>query len=432
MIVWLKSSSSEEISQLSDFFEPILDSNTSATDLLLKMSSTFENLVFNGLEKGRGDAKGDVDLLKDASVDDLGVCPDIDNNDMAMPKDNHLSGTLLDQELDNMSNILTTTTPRSKSSHIKRELQSGSAEASTFVQNLEQIRAISGSPLSHVRGIRPNPANGLPNALSYGYQHFKNPSHLRYQFNPDNFDPLSTPFLSNNSSVLNNIPSNQDWNFFNCYGGLGSMYNSVPQPFDESNLRAPVNQYGTSQPNPRSPQAQSSYSHEQHYSPNAQFRSPLTNVNTQYGQPRTPPRMVNLGEFQHHPDVSDSGASITRRVTTPTSAKPQVKQEHSSRRRRRRASPSVASEDEDEIQLPSTVPKADRPLVRRLITAMIDPSAAEDNEGMKRTWEKLRTTKTERLQEKAVEMLVCSSPMKDWINTDVCSRDCAEMLKGGL
>ena len=99
--------------------------------------------------------------------------------------------------------------------------------------------------------------------------------------------------------------------------------------------------------------------------------------------------LAKLGEFQHHPDVSGSGASITRRVTTPISAKPQVKQEHSSRRRRRRASPSVASEDGDEIQLPSTVPKTDGPLVRRLITAMIDPSAAEDNEGMKKTWEKL-------------------------------------------
>ena len=97
--------------------------------------------------------------------------------------------------------------------------------------------------------------------------------------------------------------------------------------------------------------------------------------------------MVNLGEFQHHPDNHGSGSSITRRVTTPISVK--VKQEDSTRRRRRRASPSIASEDEDEIQLPSTVPEADAPLVRRLITAMIDGSAAEDNEGMKKTWEKL-------------------------------------------
>ena len=394
------------------------------------MSSTFETLEFNGLEKAHSDAKGDDDLLKDAFVDDSGVCPDIDNNNIAIPKDNHLNGTLLDQELDNMSNILTTTTPKSNSSHIKREVQSYSAEGSTFVQNLEQIRAVSGSPLSYVQGIRLNPANGLPNALSYGNQHFKNPSHLRYQFNPDNFDRLSTPLLSTDNSVLYNIPSNQNWNLFNCYGGLGSMYNSVPQPFDESNLRASVNQsHRTSQLNPPSPQAHISYSHQQNNSPSAQFRSPLS-VNTQYGQPRTPPRMVNLGEFQHHPDNHGSGSSITRRVTTPISAK--VKQEDSTRRRRRRASPSIASEDEDEIQLPSTVPKADAPLVRRLITAMIDGSAAEDNEGMKKTWEKLRTTKTERLREKAVEMLVCSSPMKDWINTNVCSRDCAEMLKGGL
>ena len=99
--------------------------------------------------------------------------------------------------------------------------------------------------------------------------------------------------------------------------------------------------------------------------------------------------LAKLGEFQHHPDITGSGSSITRRVTTPTSAKPQVKQEDSTRRRCRRASPSIASEDEDEIQLPSTVPKADAPLVRRLMTAMMDGSAAEDNEGMKKTWESL-------------------------------------------
>ena len=60
------------------------------------MSSTFETLVFGGLEKGHGDTKGDDDLPKDAFVDDPGSQPDIDNNYIAIPKDNHLSGTLLD------------------------------------------------------------------------------------------------------------------------------------------------------------------------------------------------------------------------------------------------------------------------------------------------------------------------------------------------
>ena len=48
-----------------------------------------------GLEIGHDDAKGDDDLLKDAFVDDSGLCPDIDNNNMAIPKDNHLNGSLL-------------------------------------------------------------------------------------------------------------------------------------------------------------------------------------------------------------------------------------------------------------------------------------------------------------------------------------------------
>ena len=38
------------------------------------------------------------DLLKDAFVDDSEVCPDIDNNNMSIPKDNNLDGTILDQE----------------------------------------------------------------------------------------------------------------------------------------------------------------------------------------------------------------------------------------------------------------------------------------------------------------------------------------------
>ena len=59
----------------------------------MEMSSTFETLEFNGLEKAHSDAKGDDDLLKDAYVDDSEVCPDIDNNNMAIPKDNHLNET---------------------------------------------------------------------------------------------------------------------------------------------------------------------------------------------------------------------------------------------------------------------------------------------------------------------------------------------------
>ena len=378
-------------------------------DLTLRMSNTFEDLEFSGLEKALGDAKGDDNLLKDAFVEDLGIYLDNDNKDMASPKDKNLNGTLLDQELEDTSNTVTRTTPVSNAGHIKLEIQSRSAEGNTKVQNSEQMRAVSGSPLSYVQGIRPNPANGLPHALSYGNQHFRNPSSLRHQFNPDNLHGTSTPSMNSYSPVPYTTPSTQNWNSFNCYGGLGNMFSPIPQQFDESNLRDPVNQtYGASLPNPSTPQLYASYSHQQNYSPNAQFRSPLMNVDTHYGQPRTPPRMLNLGEFQHNPDINGSGSSITRRVTTPNSPKPQVKREDSTRKRPRRAGPSNASEDEeDDAQLPSNVPEGDAPLVRRLIAAMTDGSAAEDNEGMKKTWLKLRTTKTQRVHEKAVEMLVC-------------------------
>ena len=394
-----------------------LENTTSATDFPQKMSNIFENLEFNGLEKAFGDAKGESDLLKDAFGDDLGVCPDIDNNNTTSPKDDNLNGTLLDQKLDNASNTLTTTTPVPTPSRIKRETQSHSAEGSTRVQqswNLEQMRAVSRSPSSHAQGIRPNPANGLPHALSYGNQHFRNPSNLRHQFNPDSLQQTSSPSLNNYIPVPYGTPSTHNLNPFHYHGGSGSMFSPIPQPFDESNLRNPVNQtYGTSIPNPANPQLYPVYSHQQSYSPNAQFHSPLVNINTNYGQPRTPPRMLNLGEFQHNPDINGSGSSITRRATAQNSPNPQVKREDSTRKRSRRAAPSNASEDdEDDVQLPSNVPDGDAPLVRRLITAMTDGSAAEDNEGMKKTWQKIRTAKTQRVYEKAVEMLVCwAKPM---------------------
>ena len=90
--------------------------------------------------------------------------------------------------------------------------------------------------------------------------------------------------------------------------------------------------------------------------------------------------MLNLGEFQHNPDISGSGASITRRATAQNSPQPpQVKREDSTRKRQRKAAVSVASEDEeeekDDSQLPSNIPDADIPLIRRLIAAMTDGRA---------------------------------------------------------
>ena len=109
--------------------------------------------------------------------------------------------------------------------------------------------------------------------------------------------------------------------------------------------------------------------------------------------------MLNLGEFQHSPDVNGSGPSIRRRNPTQDSPKPQVKQEDSTRKRQRKAAVSIASEDEEEGSVSSCSttssswsktcrkqPDADAPLIRRLIAAMTDGSAAEDNEGMKKTW----------------------------------------------
>ena len=388
------------------------DNATSATDLSLKMSNAFEDVDFDGLEKVFGDAKGDDKPLKNVFGDDLGVCPGIDNDNTTSPKDNNFNGTLLDQGVDNTSNTLTIMTPISTPDHTKREIQSRSAEGSPNVQqsrNSEQMRAVSRSPLSHAQGIRQNPANGLPHALSHANQHLRNPSNLRNQFNPDNLHRTSSPSLSSYSPVPYATPATQNLNPFHYYRVPGNMFSPIPQPFDESNLRSPVNQtYGNSMPNQVSPHVYPVYSHQQSYSPNAQFRSPLVNVNTHYGHPRTPPRMLNLGEFQHNPDINGSGASITRRVTAQNSPMPRVKQENSTRKRPRKAGPlNATDDDEEDVQLLFTVPEDDAPFVRRLVTAMTDGSAAEDNEGMKKTWQKIRTTKLQRVHEKAVEMLVC-------------------------
>ena len=75
--------------------------------------------------------------------------------------------------------------------------------------------------------------------------------------------------------------------------------------------------------------------------------------------------MLNLGEFQHSPDVNGLGESIRRRIPAQDSLQPQVKREDSTRKRQRKAAVSIASEDEeeekDDLQLPPTVPDADAP-----------------------------------------------------------------------
>ena len=386
----------------------------SATRFPLNMSNTSEKVELNGREKTFGDAKGNDDLLKDAFGDDLGVCPGIGDDSTTSPKDNNLNGSLLDRGFDNMSNPLIMMTPMSAHNRVKLETHcAGRSPNGQQSWHSEPMRAVLRSPVQQAQVVRPNPANGLPHALSNGnHQHFRNPSNLRHQFNPDNLQRISSPSVSNHSPVLFATPANQVLNPYHYYGAP-NMFSPVPQPFDESNLRNPLNQaYGTSMPHQANPQLYPLYSHPHHYSPNEQLRSPLGNDNTHCGQPHTPPRMLNLGEFQHIPDVNGLGASIRRRVTPQDSPKPQVKREDSTRKRPRKAAPSIASEDDndekDDFQLPSTVPEADAPLIRRLIAAMTDGSVAEDNEGMKKTWLKIRTTKVQRVQERAIQMLVCS------------------------
>ena len=67
--------------------------------------------------------------------------------------------------------------------------------------------------------------------------------------------------LNNYIPVPYGTPSTHNLNPFHYHGGSGSMFSPIPQPFDESNLRNPVNQtYGTSIPNPANPQGCSSSS----------------------------------------------------------------------------------------------------------------------------------------------------------------------------
>ena len=377
----------------------------SGTDLSLKMSNKSDIVELSGTEKAFGDAEGDDDILRNAFG---GVYPGIGDDNTTNLKDNNPNESLLDQGPENSSNTAIMMTPMSDPNRIKRELQSHSAEKSP---NWQQSWHSARSPQSHAQVTSQNPANGLPYALSNGHQHSRNSSNLRHQINPDNLHRTSSPSFSPRSSVRFSTPANQSLNPFHYYGAP-NMFSPIPQPFDESNLRNPVNQtYGTSMPNQANSQAYPVYSQPHSYSPNAQFRSPLGNVNTHYGQPRTPPRMLNLGEFQHSPDTNGSGASIRRRVPKQDSPKPQVKQEDSTRKRQRKAAASIASEDDedekDDVQLPASVPEADAPLIRRLIAAMTDGTAAEDNEGMKKTWLKIRTTKMHRVQERAIQMLVC-------------------------
>ena len=65
------------------------------------------------------------------------------------------------------------------------------------------------------------------------------------------------------------------------------------------------------------------------------------------------------------------------------------------------------------IQLPSTVPEADAPLIRRLIAAMRDGSAEEHIERVAKAGRKYRTTKVQRAQEMGCRG-VLQRTMKGW------------------
>ena len=343
---------------------------------------------------------------------------EIDHSDIRTHNANTLHDALLIQSLENAPNALAMMTPKSTNSHIKQETRTSTAEGSPVVQNLllsEQMRAASPSlrgnglrsPLSHVQRAQ-TPANASSHALGYRNQHLRFPSNLRNQFNPDILYQTSSPSLSSYGTVPYATPPAQNIESFQYYGAPNTMLNSVRQPFDESNIRSPLHQsYGLSMSNQSGSHIYPVYPYQQSYPPSGQLCSPFMNVNTHFGQPRTPPRMTNMGEFQYSPNLNGSGSSVTRRLTPQSSPMPQVKRENGTGKRARTAAHRNKSEDElDLIKLPRTVSEEDAPLVRRLIAAMTDGSAAEDNDGMKKTWDKIRKTREPKVHDKAIEMLV--------------------------
>ena len=318
----------------------------------------------------------------------------------------------------------------SNSKHAKEESARTVNTTQPSSSPISEQRQVLLAPLHGVRGFRSpqlpdklnintNPASpfSLPPHTIGPRPHFltRPTSFLRHEYNPWSQNGPSSPLVDNGNSFINshsplfiNLPSPSDRQLQH-NGRPDPMNQQARQPFEESNLRSSLSQ------SPNYDMAQPSRSHHythypeppSYYSPDAHFRQPHTTFNTPV-QPRTPPGITHHGHSQDTPTMSTHGLNgINRIASSPHSPRPQVRRESSIGKRRHASMQTDSSYENVQLAPLRMLPQEDLSFVTGLVAAMRDSNQAEDNAGMLKTWEKIRTVKADKLQEKAIEMLVC-------------------------
>ena len=299
-------------------------------------------------------------------------------------------------------------------------------------------------------------------------QHFvRHPSHLRYQIHPElsQYSQLTatateghstgqSPFTMSSSPTFNNRQESPSYtNYQNVHHAphksqfreVTSAYNQSRgspglqnyQPFQESRLRSPVTstfeqeiwaaessqapQYPEPQPEIQQQSDRPSYLGHHHISQTQ--GNPMNSYSSaQYAIPSSDSRNESFTS-RGSTEVDFNGSSpksIKREMSPPDSdcsvSTPTIRSQIlSPKSQRKRAKRELKNKEENEAVVnPAALQTADltnldpkdQANVAALIDAMHNTVNVEDNEGMQKTWEKVRRAKAFRIKEVSVELLV--------------------------
>ena len=307
-------------------------------------------------------------------------------------------------------------------------------------------------PMSTHIPIAPNLVNNTSSASAPAnqqhsptskFQHFvRHPSHLRYQIHPDllQYSQLTgcstgQPPLTMSSS--SNFASRQEWPSYSNnqnprhaphpahFRKATSAYNQSRgspvlqnyQSFQESSLRSPVtstleqdiwqarqvqvNQYPEPQPTIQQQPDHTPCLGHHHIS-----QSQENSTNGYPSAQKSSPTRIKRELSPPDSDRSVSTPTIKSQIASPISI------------RKRRAKRDLKDNEEDEAVVDSAalqtadltnLDPTDRTNVAALIDAMHNTESVEDNQGMQKTWEKVRRAKAFRIKEVSMELLVSAN-----------------------
>lgn len=255
----------------------------------------------------------------------------------------------------------------------------------TWSGNSSQPLSVSNSP--HMTRTRPILRNGIQSRNSFSQ-------------NTNTFKPQPQQHPQVYTQMSNLIPQLNGYHL----NHLG---------FSTSNERTQINPTYPVYPDYHLPQVQDhrvrlpSINTQPQYPPNNFGPFPVQHSMQQAMDPRTPPQT-------YVPDVSPVSNHVRKsNVSTPSKVKHEMPSPRSTTRPKRKstiAAPDETGHASSPKKAPGTggptSPGEDRGYIDTLISAMMDGTEAEDNDGMIKTWNKLSLNNEAKLERKAIELLV--------------------------